>query len=307
VLRPRLLATALLFVLLGATAAAFVITERLKLQPSPITRVFVTKIFSPTCECDTDLAVVGFRLRDAERLTLSIADKGGDGFRTLVGPMERRRGGFSATWDGRDADGAVVPDGVYRPLVHLRHRTILMPNRIRVDTTPPQVRLRSLGPRVLEPGKRLRVRYLLDEPARVYVFLNGRRVVLGRSTRQRWKVEWPARGRPGAYRVTVAARDVAGNLSDATRPITVVIPLVAVTKSVRVAPGKRFTVRLVTDRGRAYTWKLGRQQGSSRERRLVLRAPKRAGRYALVISQDGLTHRVAVTVTRERGAPLRAP
>ena len=64
-LRPRLLATALLFVLLGATAAAFVITERLKLQPSPITHVFVTKVFSPTFECDTDLAVVGFRLRNA--------------------------------------------------------------------------------------------------------------------------------------------------------------------------------------------------------------------------------------------------
>ena len=293
--------------MLGATAAAFVITERLKLQPSPITHVFVTKVFSPTCECDTDLAVVGFRLRNAERLTLSIADKGGDSIRTLVGPMERRRGGFSATWDGRDVDGAVVPDGVYRPLVHLRHRTILMPNRIRVDTTPPQVRLRSLGPRVLGPGKRLRVRYLLDEPARVYVFLNGRRVVLGRSTRQRWKVEWPARGRPGAYRVTVAARDLAGNLSDATRPLTVVIPLIVVTKSVNVAPGKRFTVRFVTDRRRAYTWKLGRRQGPSRARRLVLRAPKRAGRYALVISQDGLTHRVAVTVTRKGGAPSRAP
>ena len=297
-LRPRLLATALLFVLLGATTAAFVITERLKLQRSPITRVFVTKVFSPTCECDTDLAVVGFRLRNAGRLTLSIADQGGDSIRTLVGPMERRRGGFSATWDGRDADGAVVPDGIYRPLVHLRHRTILMPNRIRVDTKPPQVRLRSLAPRVLEPGKRLRVRYLLDEPARVYVFLNGRRVVLGRSTRQRWKVEWPARGRPGAYRATVAARDVAGNLSDATRPITVVIPLNVVTKTVRVAPGKRFTVRLVTDRRRAYTWKLGKQQGSSHAGRLVLRAPNRAGRYALVISQDGLTHRVAVTVRK---------
>jgi hypothetical protein len=307
VLRPRLLATALLFVLLGATAAAFVITERLKLQPSPITHVFVTKVFSPTCECDTDLAVVGFRLRNAERLTLSIADNGRHSIRTLVGPMERRRGGFSATWDGRDADGAVVADGVYRPLVHLRHRTILMPNRIRVDTTPPRVRVRSLEPRVLQPGKRLRVRYLLDEPARVYVFLNGRRVVLGRSTRQRWKVEWPARGRPGAYRVTVAARDVAGNLSDATRPIAVVIPLTVVTKTVRVAPGKRFSVSLVADRRRAYTWKLGRQQGSSHARRLVLRAPRRAGPYALVINQDGLTHRVAVTVKRQGRAPSRAP
>ena len=293
--------------LLGATAAAFVVTERLKLEPSPITHVFVTKVFSPTCECDTDLAVVGFRLRKAERLTLSIADKGRHTIRTLVGPAERRPGGFSATWDGRDADGAVVPDGVYRPLVHLRHRTILMPNRLRVDTTPPRVRLRSLGPRVLAPGKRLRVRYVLNEPAQVYVFLNGRRVVLGRSTRERWKVEWPARGGPGTYLVTVAARDVAGNLSDATRPVTVVIPLTVVTKSVRVAPGKRFTVRLVTDRRRKYVWELGKQHGSSRAGRLVLRAPARAGRYALVIRQDGLAHRVAVTVRSSRGAHAARP
>ena len=286
--------------LLGATAAAFVVTERLKLEPSPVTHVFVTKVFSPTCECATDLAVVGFRLRKAERLTLSIVDRERHTIRTLVGPAERRAGRFSATWDGRDADGAVVPDGVYRPLLHLRHRTILMPNSLRVDTTPPRVRLRSLGPRVLEPGTRLRVRYVLDEPAQVYVFLNGRRVVLGRSTRQRWKVEWPARGRPGVYHVTVAARDVAGNLSDATRPVTIVIPLSVATRSVRVAPGKRFAVRVVPAGHRTYHWRLANREGLSGARRLVLGAPQKAGRYVLVIRQDGVGRRVPVTVTRPK-------
>jgi len=290
-------------VLLGATAAAFVVTERLKLEPSPVTHVFVTKVFSPTCECETDLAVVGFRLRKAQRLTLSIVDTERNTIRTLVGPAKRRAGSFSATWDGRDTDGAVVADGVYRPLLHLRHRTILMPNRLRVDTTPPRVRLRSLGPRVLEPGTRLRVRYALDEPAQVYVFLNGRRVVLGRSTRQRWKVEWPARGRPGVYHVTVAARDVAGNLSDATRPIAVVIPLSVATTSVRVAPGRLLAVRIVPAGHRAYHWRLAKREGLSSARRLVLRAPGKAGRYALVIRQDGIARRVRVTVTRPKPAP----
>jgi hypothetical protein len=294
---PRLLATALLFVLLGATAAAFVVTERLKLEPSPLTKVFVTKVFSPTCECDTDLGVIAFRLRRAERLTLSIADRGRHGIRTLVGPVERR-GAFSATWDGRDEDGAVVPDGVYRPLVHLRHRTILMPNTIRIDKTPPRVRVRSVAPRVLSPGKRLRVRYLLDEPGNVYVFLDGKRVVLGRSTRPRWKVEWPVRGRPGVYHLTVAARDVAGNLSDAARPVVVVIPLRVATSSVRTAPGRRFSVRLVPAGRRAYHWQLAKREGVSNARRLVLRAPARGGRYALVIRQDGLAHRVLVVVAR---------
>jgi hypothetical protein len=286
-------------VLLGATAAAFVVTERLKLEPSPVTHVFVTKVFSPTCECDTDLGVIAFRLRNAQRVTLSIADRGRHTVRTLVGPVAHRRGQLSGSWDGRDADGAVVPDGVYRPLVHLRHRTILMPNRIRVDTTPPRVRLRAVTPRILEPGERLRVRYALDEPAHVYVFLDGKRIVAGHSTRQRWKVEWPVRARPGRYQLTAAARDVAGNLSDATRPIRVVVPLQVATPSVQVAPRKRFEVKLVTDGRRAYHWQFAKGKGFASGPSLVLRAPKKAGRYALVIRQDGIAHHVLVTVARQ--------
>ena len=281
--------------LLGATAAAFVVTERLKLEPSPITHVFVTKVFSPTCECDTDLGVIAFRLRKANRVTLAIADHGRHTIRTLVGPVARHRGEFSATWDGRDADGAVVPDGVYRPLVHLRHRTILMPNSIRIDTTPPRVRVTSIAPRVLGPGERMRVRYALSEPAHAYVFLNGRKIVVGRSTQPLWKLEWRTRARPGKYHVTVAARDIAGNLSDATKPVLVIVPLQVATKSVHVKPRRRFSVRLETD-GRAYHWQLAKGEGFASTHTLVLRAPKKAGRYALVIRQDGIAHRVLVVV-----------
>jgi hypothetical protein len=293
---PRLFSTALLFVLIGATAGAFVLTEGLKLEPSPITKVSLQpKIFSPTCECDTDLTVLAFRLRKADRVTLAIVDKDGNLVRTLVGPVERSKGRFSASWDGRDEDGAVVPDGVYRARVHLRHKTILMPNRIRVDATPPVVKVRHIGPRVVEPGARLKVRYLLNEPARVYVFLNGRRVVLGRSMRLKWKVEWPVRGRPGKYRVTLAARDAAGNLSDATRAVTVVIPLRVLTPRVQVAVGKRFAVRLATD-GRAYHWELAKRGAFASRRRLVLLAPSKPGRYTLVIRQDKVPHRIPVRV-----------
>ena len=294
---PRLYSTALLFTLLGATAAAFVVTEGLKLEPSPITRVFVTKLFSPTCECTTDFAVITFRLRKADRVTLSIADKGRHVVRTLVGPIRSKKGPFSATWDGRDEDGAIVRDGVYRPLVHLRHRTILMPNGIHVDNTPPVLKLRHVGPRVLDPGERLKVRYLLNEPARVYVFLEGKRIVLGRSTRLRWKVDWRVHGKPGKYRVTVAARDRAGNLSDASRAVTVIFPLRVLTPQVRVPAGERFLVRLETD-GRAYHWTLANRSAFASERRLVLRSPDKPGRYTLVIRQDKLAHRVPLTVRK---------
>jgi len=295
---PRLFSTALLFALLGATGVAFVVTEGLKLEPSPITKVFFTKHpFSPTCECSSDSATIAFRLRKGQRLTLSIVDKNGHLVRTLIGPARQEKGELTAIWDGRDESGAVVSDGVYTVRVHLPHRTIRMPNRIRVDTTPPVVKLRAVGPRVIDPGTRLKVRYLLNEPARVYVFLNGRRVVRGRSTRLRWKVEWQVRGRPGRYRVTVAARDTAGNLSDATRAVTLIIPLRPITNRVRVAPGSRFVVRLESD-GRAYHWRLAKRGGFASGRRLVLRAPPKPGRYTLVIRQDKVPHQIPVKVKR---------
>jgi hypothetical protein len=203
----------------------------------------------------------------------------------------------TATWDGRDADGSLVPDGVYRPRAHLRHRTILMPSRIHVDATPPSIHLRHVGPRVLARGTVLKVRYRVSEPAQVSVYLNGTRVVLGRSARLRWKVDWRAHGAPGRYRLTVAARDLAGNLSQATKPLTVVMPLRVLTQRVRVARGALFTVRVRSD-GRAYLWRLGRRSAYASARTLVLRAPAQPGRYTLLIRQDRLPHSVPVVVHR---------
>ncbi len=294
---PRPFSTALVLALLGATTVAFVVTERLKLEPSPITKVFVTKTFSPACECETDFARIRFRLRKANRMTLAIVDGGRHLVRTLVGPVEEKRGRVTATWDGRDEAGAVVPDGAYRARVDLDYRTIFMPNRIHVDATPPVVSLRHVGPHFIEAGERLKVRYRVNEPARVSVFLNGKRVLLGRSTRLKWKVEWRVHGRPGRYLLTVTARDVAGNLSSATQPVVVIIPLRVLTHDVATRPGARFTVRVRSD-GRAYFWHLGRRRGFASTRTLRLRAPKRPGRYRLVIRQDKLAHVVPVVVTR---------
>ena len=127
---PRLFSTALLFVLIGATAGAFVITEGLKLEKSPITKVVVEpKIFSPTCECDTDLMLIA--LPPAQGGPADARDR-----RQGRQPRAHARRARAAeqrpvlaSWDGRDEDGAVVRDGTYRARVHLRHRTILMPNR----------------------------------------------------------------------------------------------------------------------------------------------------------------------------------
>ncbi len=298
---PRTLSTVLVLALLAATAVAFVQTERLKLRPSPVTKVSVTKIFSPTCECDDDVAFIAFRLRESGRLTLTIVDSSRHPVRTLIGPVTQRRGRVTATWDGRNENGTVVTDGAYRLRVRLGDRTIYVPSRINVDTTPPVVKVRHVGPRVLVPGGQLKVRYAVNEPAQVIVFLNGRRALLGKSTRLTWKLEWSPRLRPGRYRLTLTARDVAGNVSDASPPVGIVAPLRIVTRHVRVRAGARFDVRLRSD-GRAYRWRLAGRAGSRKARSFRLRAPKRPGRYRLVITQDGRAHAVAVVVMQRAQA-----
>jgi hypothetical protein len=299
---PRAFSTALVLVLLGATAVAFSVTEGLKLEPSPIRSVSVDKIVSPTCDCSRDEAAVRFRLRKGDRLTLAMLDSGGVVVRTLVGPRETHAGVVTATWDGRDDAGAVVRDGAYRPRVHLArsHRTIVLPNPIRVDTKSPRVAVVRVTRHVLVPGKKLSVGYRVSEPAQVSLYVDGMRVVRGRSTRTVWKLDWYGLARrvpggitPGTHRLTLVARDIAGNISIPSGPVRVRIPIFVAPVLAHPRPGTRFAVHLVTD-GHPYHWQLAGKGGTARSRRLVVRAPNRPGRYAFVVRQHG--DRVAAPV-----------
>src|SRR5438477_12199752 len=70
----RLAPFLLVVALLGATAAAFAVTEGLKLEPSPVRSTDVDKVFSPVCDCLSRVAHIRFRLRKTDRLTLAIVD-----------------------------------------------------------------------------------------------------------------------------------------------------------------------------------------------------------------------------------------
>ena len=48
---PRVLSTLLVVSLLGGTAAAFAVTQGLKIEPSPILAPRIDKVFSPVCDC----------------------------------------------------------------------------------------------------------------------------------------------------------------------------------------------------------------------------------------------------------------
>ena len=113
-------------------------------------------MFSPVCDCERDEAAIAFRLREADRVDLAIVDGDGDVVRTLFRSRSEPVGRLEASWDGRDDAGNVVPEGAYRPRVHLarQRRTIVLPNPIEVDVTAPVAELVSVDPTRLLAGRR---------------------------------------------------------------------------------------------------------------------------------------------------------
>lgn len=296
-------------VLLGATAAAFAVTERLKLERSPITGTRVDKVFSPVCECARDIAEISFVLRQGTRVTVDLLDRAGDPVRTLVRDRPERQGRVTYVWDGRDDAGRVVAEGIYRPRVQLRRhgRTIVMPNPIRVDTTAPTIRVVRVFPRVFSPdgdGRRDRVTatYVIDEPARAMLLVNGKRRAMERFRKTEGRLAWFGRVagrpvRPGTYEIQLRAVDRAGNRSLSTRPIAVRVRFVELSRDrIEVWAGRRFSVRVSTD-ARSYRWRFARRTGTETRRVLVLRAPEVPGTYALYAVVGERAARAQVVVT----------
>ena len=199
--------TVLALVLLTATATAFVVTQHLKLEPSPISQTHVAKVFSPVCECETDAAAIEFELRRADHLRIGIHI---DGREVTISDGEFKQGLVRARWNGRDGSGAIVPDGVYIPVVHMlrAQRTIDLPNPIRVDTQRPTIVLTGIQNR----DSKTIFTYRTSEPAHGLLFVNGRRRVRTYGTRRRGRLPWYGQAKPRT-RLILEAEDLAGNRS----------------------------------------------------------------------------------------------
>jgi len=305
----RLPQIAVVLVLLAATAAAFAVTERLKLERSPITGTRVDRVFSPVCECARDLAVISFVLRKPSEVTVDVIDAEGERVRTLVRGRDESAGRVSYTWDGRDEMDRVVAEGRYRPRVQIREhgRTIVLPNPIRVDTTPPRIRIARVRPRVFSPdgdgrSDRVTVRYEVDENARAMLLVDGTRRVLGRFREHRGRLAWFGRVngrpvRPGIYELRLRALDRAGNRSHRTRASAVRVRYVELARErVEVVAGRRFGIRVSTD-ATSYRWLFAGERGIGRARVLVLRAPDTPGTYAVYVRVGRRADRAEVVVT----------
>jgi hypothetical protein len=303
----RSLSLALVLALLSATAIAFAVTERLKLEPVPITRTTVTRTFSPVCRCKSRQAVIAFRLRRADRVTLAILDARRRRVRVLASSQRLGPGKHRFVWNGRTEAGQLAPDGTYRVRVELagKGRTINLPNLIVLDTVPPKLSVRHARPSVFSPDSdghvdSVSVRYHVSEPAHAVLFVDGRLRVRGRFQPLSGALHWYGiiDGRsvkPGRYRITLAARDLAGNLSNSGAAGTVLVRYVKIVPAVRsVRAGKLFKVHIATD-AKAVSWKLNKRHGHS-STPLVLRAPAAPGRYVLTVSVRGHDARAVIHV-----------
>ena len=299
----------LVVVLLAATAAAFALTQGLKLQKSPIfgTRIPVP-VFSPVCGCDTKVARIEFKLREANQLDVSIID-GGEVVRTIERGRSYPEGPVAIEWDGRDDAGELLPEGAYQPRIHFRNgrQTITLPNSIEIDVTPPVLQDVRVSPRVISPDgdgrrDRITVSYRLNEPGKGALVINGKRQGLGtRFPRTEETIVWTGRagGRPvraGRYSIQLVAFDPAGNRSARTPAIPVTVRYVALGRDrVAIASGAPFAVRVSSDAPRV-RWTLGGRSGFAAPGTLRLLAPIQKGQFTLTVSAHGHTARAAVFV-----------
>ena len=307
----RFLSTATIVGLLIATAAAFAITERLKLTKSPITGTHVSSRFSPTCSCARGKANISVKLRHGDTVDVTIDDARRRPVRRLVVAERVPRGRTVFRWDGTTDAGTRAPDGVYLVQIHLdaRHRTILLPNRIVLDTVPPEIEAATPNRAQFSPdGDRqadsVTVHYALSEPAHALVFLDGTRIVRSRFQRQQDAFTWNGvvNGRPlppGTYTLTIGAVDDAGNATPVARQAHVRVELryiaLANHRLTGVAGGSPFELGVSTDAKR-YGWRLGTRHGFAHGPLLRLVAPAAPGRYRLTVTAHGHSDHGVVVV-----------
>jgi hypothetical protein len=189
-------------VLLTATATAFVVTQHLKLEPSPISQTHVDKVFSPICNCATAAAHIDFSIRHADHLRIWVRTPSGP---AVLADREFPKGMVHVKWDGHG-----VPDGVYYAVVHMRRaqRTIDLPNPIRVDTQPPTIVLTG----VQRDGAKTTFLYRISEQGHALLYVNGRRRVRTYSTLRHGRLPY-YKPLPAQTQLALRARDLAGNLS----------------------------------------------------------------------------------------------
>jgi hypothetical protein len=301
----RILPTVVVLALLGCTAAAFAVTEGLKLEHSPVSNTHVGKTVAPGSLANKTVPIA-FLLRKPDRVTVELVNGNGDVVRTLARSRPEPAGNLQFTWNGRNDRREVVPDGTYRPRVHLAgaHKTIVLPNPIRMDATPPFIRLASVSPRVFSPDGDfqkdfVRIQYKTSERARALLYVDGDFRTRVHDFVRSGKIDWPRGPRrlaPGKHLIRLRALDLATNVGPPSRALPVFVRYIELRpQALRVKTGRRFGFRVLTD-AKDYAVHLGSLHLRRSGRLLILSTPA-PGRYVLRVAEHGHVAKAIVVVT----------
>jgi FlgD Ig-like domain len=275
-----------------------------KLEKSPVYNTLVGKQLGPNCRCQFRKIRIWFTLRKPDRLSVVVVNSDDEVVRRLLMPTPVRAGRQRFGWDGRDDSGQVVPAGTYKPRLHLakQHRTILMPNPIKVDTTAPTIALLALAPRVFSPGRAFRrnhvsIQWRASEPVQALLYVDGQLRVHRRRFIERGSLPWLGTGLPtGRYHLVLRAVDRTGNVSTGVPLGVVRVRYVDVRPHVlHPLAGAKIGFRVIADARRIH-WRFGKGRGTTGPGLLLLRAPK-PGHYRLTVTVDGHTAHAVVIVS----------
>lgn len=168
-----------------ATVAAFFVTQHLKVstpliqgRPAPVPSQ-INPVFGSSCVRHNGKGMpvltsyrqmqISFYLQNrSDNVTVQIVDRDGVPVRTIgdnvfmrAQPPQRHR----FIWNGRRADGSVVPAGIYYVKVSLLHqgRSLIISNStaalpVTVETTRPQIQVTGVAPATVTPGSGTPVR-----------------------------------------------------------------------------------------------------------------------------------------------------
>jgi hypothetical protein len=300
------------------------VTERIKLERSPVTAPSFDREFSPVCDCETNVANLTLRLRRAERVDATIVDADGERVRALATNERLARGEHTLVWDGRDDTGAIAPDGLYRLRIHLddERRTILVPTTVRLDTTVPVAELVGVRPEVFSPDgderkDTVKVIYRSSEEGRPELSVDGEPVLLARNrAKGQASVNWNGElgGEPveaGTYGLSIRVHDLAGNVSEPTERAPVRARFIELDEEDYLAQaGGSLTFTVSTDAS-PFDWALiwARKKAprtpflhdtvpEAGSVSVLLPAETRPGRYVLRVTANGHEDRASVTVVQ---------
>jgi hypothetical protein len=344
--------------LVGGTVAAFFITQHLKVSTPLVTgaRGPTPGVFNPrdgtTCgDPPVDYrrtAISFYLLHRSDDVDVYVVDQSGTLVRTLASGVHMRGGANPVrrlfTWNGREDNGAIAPDGVYYFRVALIHQgrtvTITSPAGqslpVRVKTRPPAPVVKSVTPRYVPSGSSMsaRIVYAGNEnrggTVQIYRTDLPGKPRLVKSFLTPWKgntAVWDGRihkqpAPAGTYLVGLDVTDAACNTARFPRQLPpppettpgagVSVRYLAAEPSLDAVPaGSRATV-LVDSRQRPYRWSLLRigarkPVASGRSRGYALHvpvSPARAALYELTLQSGPHSTSVPLVARASRSGPV---